>query len=98
MANVAKYVQNAATLAVVNWGTRRNRRSSTGYGARPSHQRKAARATALTHSRTITRAEPNPADSASMIANTNVASVPAPSSVPGSVDTHRRRDRRSPAG
>jgi len=39
-------------------------------------------AAALTHSRMITRTEPNPADSASMIANTNVASVHAPSSVP----------------
>ena len=42
----------------------------------------AASSTALTHSRLITSAEPKPADSESMIANTNAASAPAPSRVP----------------
>ena len=82
MANVEKYVQNATMFAVVNCGTRRKRRSSSGLGARRSRQVKAASRTALAHNKTITSAEPNPADSELMIANTNVASAPAPSSVP----------------
>ena len=82
MANVAKYVQNAAMLAVVNCGTRKKRRSSSGSRARRSHHTNAAASTALRHSKTITPAEPNPADSASMIANTKAARVPAPSSAP----------------
>jgi hypothetical protein len=42
----------------------------------------AASSTADAHIRAITSAEPNPADSESMIANTNAASAPAPSKVP----------------
>ena len=69
-------------LATLNCGTRRKRRSSSGFGDRRSHQPNAANMTALRHSKAITRAEPKPADSESMIANTNVASAPAPSIVP----------------
>ena len=75
-------MQNAAILAVVNCGTRRKRKSSSGFGDRRSHQPNAANMTALRHSKAITRAEPKPADSESMIANTNVASAPAPRIVP----------------
>ena len=90
IANVAKYVQNAATFAVVNCGTRRKRRSSTGYGGPPLPPARTPRPEPRSaHSKTITVAEPNPADSASMTANTNVASAPAPSSVPA-VSTRRR--------
>jgi hypothetical protein len=45
IANVEKYVQYATTLGVVNQGTRRYFRSSSGNGARRSHSTKATVAT-----------------------------------------------------
>ncbi len=53
IANVAKYVQNAAMLAIVNAGTRRKRRSRIGCAAQLSRQKKARAAAAPTPNRAI---------------------------------------------
>src|SRR5215467_8068318 len=82
IANVAKYAQKATTTGVPNRGTCKNLRSSSGRAARLSHQRKAAKVTALAQSSPSTSGELKPALSALMTAKISVASAAAPSTAP----------------